>query len=206
MINYWFTADLHLDHGNIIDHCKRPFTSAAHMNSTIMKRWNAVVKPKDIIIILGDFAWSNSADYVQQAFIDNLTGSKLFIKGNHDRWFKKDKRYMYNKKVGTAKMWCSHYPLRSWPSGYNLHGHCHGQMKPLPRQLDVGVDVWDFYPVDYASIMRYFDGIDCRRPDMLGENGHYKLLGDHNETYKNVYKEKKADFETLGYANKSTTV
>jgi calcineurin-like phosphoesterase family protein len=34
-----------------------------------------------------------------------------------------------------------------------LHGHCHGRLaKPLPRQVDVGVDVWDFRPVALAEI------------------------------------------------------
>jgi calcineurin-like phosphoesterase family protein len=29
----------------------------------------------------------------------------------------------------------------------NLHGHSHGRMTPLARQIDVGVDCWDFAPV-----------------------------------------------------------
>ena len=35
----------------------------------------------------------------------------------------------------------------------NLHGHSHGRLKPLPRQFDVGVDVWDFRPVRLADIV-----------------------------------------------------
>jgi calcineurin-like phosphoesterase family protein len=35
----------------------------------------------------------------------------------------------------------------------NLHGHSHGRLKPLPRQFDVGVDVWDFRPVSLADIL-----------------------------------------------------
>jgi calcineurin-like phosphoesterase family protein len=34
----------------------------------------------------------------------------------------------------------------------NLHGHSHGRLKPQPRQVDVGVDVWDFRPVTLARI------------------------------------------------------
>ena len=44
-----------------------------------------------------------------------------------------------------------HYPFRTWrrmdKGGVNLHGHCHGRLRPLKRQFDVGVDVWDFRPV-----------------------------------------------------------
>jgi calcineurin-like phosphoesterase family protein len=35
----------------------------------------------------------------------------------------------------------------------NLHGHSHGQLAGLPRQIDVGVDVWDFYPISVAMIL-----------------------------------------------------
>ncbi len=35
----------------------------------------------------------------------------------------------------------------------DLHGHSHGRMKPLPRQRDVGVDVWDFAPVELARLV-----------------------------------------------------
>ena len=34
----------------------------------------------------------------------------------------------------------------------NLHGHSHGRLKPLTRQIDVGVDVWGFRPVDLAVL------------------------------------------------------
>ena len=35
----------------------------------------------------------------------------------------------------------------------NLHGHSHGRLKPLPRQLDVGVDAWDFRPVRLEQVL-----------------------------------------------------
>jgi len=36
----------------------------------------------------------------------------------------------------------------------NLHGHSHGRLKPLPRQFDVGVEVWNFAPVPLADLLR----------------------------------------------------
>jgi calcineurin-like phosphoesterase family protein len=38
---------------------------------------------------------------------------------------------------------------RGW---LNLHGHSHGRLAPMPRQADVGVDVWEFRPVTLAEI------------------------------------------------------
>jgi calcineurin-like phosphoesterase family protein len=37
----------------------------------------------------------------------------------------------------------------------NLHGHSHGRLAPLPRQVDVGVDVFDFRPVTLAGIREH---------------------------------------------------
>jgi calcineurin-like phosphoesterase family protein len=46
--------------------------------------------------------------------------------------------------------------LRTWNrigrGALNLHGHSHGRLAPLARQIDVGVDVWDFRPVTLAQI------------------------------------------------------
>src|SRR5215467_11460036 len=57
-----------------------------------------------------------------------------------------------------------HYPFRTWrgmAKGWlNLHGHCHGRLKPQPRQFDVGVDVWEFRPVTLRTIL---DGAPLRR-------------------------------------------
>ena len=50
-----------------------------------------------------------------------------------------------------------HYAFRTWRDmgrgAWNLHGHSHGRLKPLPRQADVGVDAWDFRPVTLAQII-----------------------------------------------------
>ena len=57
---------------------------------------------------------------------------------------------------GTGLVLC-HYPFRTWrdmgKGVINLHGHSHGRLKSLPRQFDVGVDVWDFRPVVLADVI-----------------------------------------------------
>jgi calcineurin-like phosphoesterase family protein len=52
---------------------------------------------------------------------------------------------------------------RGW---LNLHGHSHGRLAPLPRQVDVGVDAWDFRPVTLAQIMT------ARRPRTRSAPSH----------------------------------
>jgi calcineurin-like phosphoesterase family protein len=50
-----------------------------------------------------------------------------------------------------------HYAFRTWRNMHrgwiNLHGHSHGRLAPLPRQVDVGVDAWAFSPVTLAQIL-----------------------------------------------------
>jgi calcineurin-like phosphoesterase family protein len=155
MTKWFFTADLHLDHPHtettgIITHCNRPFKSVLEMNIALMENWNMRVNRRDIVVILGDFAWATNRKYVQTMFINRLHGQKIFVKGNHDFWLN-EKRHMYNKKINGIKIYGSHYPLRSWPSGFNFHGHSHGNLKPLYNQLDVGVDCHNFTPISFEE-------------------------------------------------------
>ena len=59
--------------------------------------------------------------------------------------------------VDGVRLVMCHYPFRTWHDmgngAINLHGHSHGRLKPLPRQIDVGVDVWDFRPVAVTDIL-----------------------------------------------------
>ncbi len=55
----------------------------------IEQEWKNTVKEDDVVIINGDFSW---ATYVTDAlpdfeFINNLPGTKLLSKGNHDYWW-----------------------------------------------------------------------------------------------------------------------
>lgn len=79
----WFTSDLHLGHRNIIKYCGRPFDDVAHMNWTMINRWNEVVRPDDTVWVLGDFAMGVIADTL--AMVDHLIGHKILLAGNHDR-------------------------------------------------------------------------------------------------------------------------
>jgi calcineurin-like phosphoesterase family protein len=141
-MTYFFTADQHFDHDNIIKHCTRPFTYVNSMNEHLIEQWNKVVGHGDVVVIAGDFAWANKGShaYVDKMFTNQLNGSKIFLKGNHDRWSKTKMDHIYRKTIDGIQIIVCHYPLRSWTYGYNLHGHSHGTLEPWFNQLDVGVD------------------------------------------------------------------
>lgn len=142
---WWFTADLHLDHGSIIQHCNRPFKNEHQMNENLIKIFNETVGKGDNVVIAGDLTLHHKRDFVEWKFISRLKGNKIFLKGNHDYWIGKGKgRYIYHRRIDKQFIAVSHYPMRSWQNSvhgsWNLHGHSHGMLAPFKNQLDIGVD------------------------------------------------------------------
>ena len=82
----WFTADLHLGHGNIIGYSERPFPDINAMDEALIERWNERIGPQDTVWVLGDVALGRPDDLL--AKVSRLRGHKLLVAGNHDRcWF-----------------------------------------------------------------------------------------------------------------------
>jgi calcineurin-like phosphoesterase family protein len=158
----FFTSDTHLGHGGALGLYRRPFASVAAMNEALIARWNETVAPDDEVWHLGDFAIRQSETAVAD-WLGRLTGVKRLITGNNDPpattgqpGWASVAPYAEVTVDGVFLVLC-HYPFRSWngmaKGAINLHGHCHGRLKPQPRQFDVGVDVWDFQPVTLARII-----------------------------------------------------
>jgi calcineurin-like phosphoesterase family protein len=157
----FFTADHHFGHGGARGLFRRPFASLAEMDATMVARWNEVVGPGDTVFHLGDFAVRQSAARMAE-LLAALAGEKHLITGNNDgpdttglAGWASVQPYAELELDGAFLVLC-HYPLRSWHrmgrGALNLHGHSHGRLAPLPRQVDVGVDVFDFRPVTLAEI------------------------------------------------------
>jgi calcineurin-like phosphoesterase family protein len=112
------------------------------------------------VVHLGDFTLEIKV--IANQYKDRLNGSIIFVKGNHDHWITKEKRYEYHKKVGSVHVIGTHYPLRTWPrsfsNGFNLHGHCHANLTPTWfNQLDCGVDnahkwLGEYRPFSYSEV------------------------------------------------------
>lgn len=110
---WFFTADWHLGHGNIIKYCKRPFLSKEQleicdlitkglvpqnsfsvppeaiekMNHAIINNTNDVVRENDNLVILGDFCFTKGSDKLSQVaeFRKQIACKNVFfICGNHD--------------------------------------------------------------------------------------------------------------------------
>lgn len=152
----WFTADTHFGHGAALGRFARPFASVADMDEALIARWNACVGRDDEVWHLGDFAWRVAPERMSP-LLARLNGAKHLVTGNNDgpdtvalSGWASVQAYRELELDGTRLVLC-HYPFRTWNGMYkgalNLHGHSHGQLAGMTRQVDVGVDVWDYRPV-----------------------------------------------------------
>lgn len=160
-MSIFWTADTHWGHGNVIKYCNRPFASVEEMDEEMVRRWNEVVGQDDTIYHLGDFAMGKTA---APTILNRLNGHKHLVYGNHDskqtrelpQWETSQPYLEIN--VDKQFIVMCHYKFdvfnRSHRGGIQLYGHSHNSIPPNDRQLDVGVDAWDFRPVGLVDIVR----------------------------------------------------
>jgi len=152
---YWFTADEHYYHSNIIKFCNRPFSSVIEMNEEIIRRNNEVVENNDIVVHAGDFAFKSSHESVVK-LIKQLKGIHIFVRGSHDKWLNDRSHEIWEINIKGIYVVVCHYAMRVWPkSHFNsilLYGHSHGGLEPIGKSYDVGVDSNNFYPYSFEQI------------------------------------------------------
>ena len=174
----WFVADTHFSHPNILKHCNRQWlrdgdldghrqwvsdeikeARTQEMNAGLLKSWNEVVDPKDLVYIVGDFAWKD-----HRRWVNELNGKKVFLIGSHDKMpgdaldlFKaevpvdgdiesvkqaevlktmvqfREVHWLLNREICGQWMTLCHWPMRTWqgkPHGsVCVVGHTHGRMR-----------------------------------------------------------------------------
>ena len=156
----FFTADTHFGHRRIIELCKRPFADVIQMREEIIRRWNERVGPDDVVWHLGDFAYRATDEEIESVF-HRLNGTKHLVMGNHDGTATKmlpwaSKTHLTEISVNSHPVVLCHYPLLEWRGFHrgtvHLFGHVHGRNPGVGRSCDVGVDCWDFRPVEFEEI------------------------------------------------------
>ncbi len=85
-----------------------------------LKAGLSIIKPEDTIVLLGDLSWSLDlqeavADF---AWIDQIPGRKIILKGNHDYWWSTaSKFYKFCAEQGFSNQWIlnnNHYEYNGW--------------------------------------------------------------------------------------------
>lgn len=159
----FFTADLHLGHGNIIKYCHRPFGDSQEMDKTIIENTIKVCREGDMIWNLGDLSFKEKYALPYLETLQKFGIHMAYIKGNHDdgivdllRHFGIPIDEQITIKIEGQIIVLNHYAMRVWDrSHYNswqLYGHSHGTLPPQGKQYDVGVDKNNFYPLSFNQL------------------------------------------------------
>ena len=139
-----YISDLHFFHDGLNKQMdERGFAGYEEMNAHMIKQWNAKVKKRDEVYILGDFSISKGRS--TNMILDQLAGKKYLVIGNHDERFLEDKEFDEKKFVwmkhyaeindNGRKVILSHYPVFCYNGQYRkkegysfvymLYGHVH---------------------------------------------------------------------------------
>jgi calcineurin-like phosphoesterase family protein len=155
-----FTADTHFSQFDIIKVTGRPYKNEVEMDTELIRNWNEVVKPDQVVFHLGDFTFKENVPDL----LDKLNGEIVLIRGNHDglEVFKHFKDVHETAKVvieGQRIVMCHYMWDHNFRKGtWHLHGHTHGKL-PVDRGIkrsDVGVDLWDYRPVSFEQLKNAF--------------------------------------------------
>jgi len=178
----YITSDLHWGHKNIMKFC--PVSRARfrddldYMNQTMVKEWNDLISPEDLVYILGDVAFLPAAKAVE--YMCRLNGRKILVQGNHDRktlndpvfrdCFEEIHHYLDINYNGT-KVCMFHYPIAEWDQMHrgsvHFHGHLHGGQSGLEkyRARDMGMDATGVIAVLMEDAIR-----DAMRGEIKGHH------------------------------------
>lgn len=161
----WAISDTHFFHANILKFLDkdgnriRPFNSLGEMHQKIVENWNSAVGKNDYVYHLGDVTFQYHRPF--QELMWSLNGHKRLIVGNHDK-LKKEGLLKHFDKVDLWKGFkelnftMSHMPclLDNLRDGkYNVHGHTHQRSKEDPRYINVCVEVRDYSPVHFDTLV-----------------------------------------------------
>lgn len=159
MTTTFFVSDTHFGHRNILkfEARNRPFASIEEHDEEMVRRWNAVVGPRDKVWHLGDVLMPKSAF----PLLGRLNGHKHLVMGNHDHHPSKDYLKYFEEIRGCVK-WrdgvvLTHVPIHPGQLAprwrLNLHGHLHSRFVPDaegradPRYVNMSVEHWGLAPV-----------------------------------------------------------
>jgi calcineurin-like phosphoesterase family protein len=131
------------------------------MNREIVRRHNERVKKEDTIYIVGDISLSKR-DHDIERYISKMNGTKILILGNHDALKPFTYVNMGFRTVHTAleintfkgDFVLVHDPAASCLDRTKIFlcAHIHDLFKMVQNAVNVGVDVWNFYPVSLDEI------------------------------------------------------
>ena len=196
---WFYIADPHLGHTNIIRHCQRPFPDTAAMDRTILMglREAEASSPNARIVVAGDLAFHLPAIMERYGWLKR-PHDHVFVAGNHDRVNRYRSAYeaAFGTIVGSEKTWAthslvlvdhsgpapkrvlvSHNPLPV-PHGVdvNVYGHFHDNLTANPAAHDLESLAWLLdSTANYNAGVELNDYRPRRLAELAAEQGHSTL-------------------------------
>lgn len=164
MSEVFVISDTHFGHSATFDTFKRkcgaplrPFKSLEDMHNTMIENWNRAVGEDDLVIHLGDVAFSGQA---YDSILPQLNGRKYLVRGNHDRFSEGRYRRHFKRVLGCYvrdRHIFTHIPIHPnctarWVQ--NIHGHLHGNTLPDPFYFNACVEQINYTPVNFEEIKK----------------------------------------------------
>ena len=176
-----YTSDQHLWHPNINRLCGRPYSSCEEAAEAFVDNWNSVVRPHDNVWVLGDYAMGDVTKGLAllprlngHKFLVSGNHDKCWV--GHRDGHKHVGAYLdagfelvtpwARTRIGVTDVLLSHFPYEGDHSANDrhgdyrlpdrgkwlIHGHVHEEWKVRGRQINVGVDAWDYTPVSSEAL------------------------------------------------------
>ena len=162
MSKVFIISDTHFGHAATFEVFKRndgtplrPFKSLEEMHSTFISNWNDTVGEGDLVLHLGDVAFSGQA---YDVIMPQLNGTKRLIRGNHDRFSEARYRRHFQRIEGCYirdSYVFTHIPihpesLARWKA--NIHGHLHANVVDHPQYFNASCEQVNYTPIDFETV------------------------------------------------------
>lgn len=204
----FYTSDWHLNSPGIIKYANRPWKSAEHMNTGIIRNANQRAHNKtDVIFHVGDFCSRGydrglkSLDINPKDHVKAIKATLILLEGNHDcnnrvspvisHCYTNLGRWYQNVSVG-------HYPSTNplargqfQPNSIRLCGHVHNAWKYYYDELNnvlninVGVDVWKQLIVPEQELIIYIQKLERKLNKSWRSYESRTILSGNGKTMQN---------------------
>lgn len=166
------TSNLQLGRPHAIKTYNRPFKDVDEMTDSLIREWNSVVSPGDLVYHLGNFAWDPKT---AQEALECLNGQICLLTAEYD-----DAIMLLAKKgmlrsgvkvidmvvpLELMKANLSYWPMEAWPGKqkgyYSIIGHPQKQFRsdPKKKRINVSTDLWGYKPQDLEKTLQIFHDI-----------------------------------------------
>lgn len=163
-------SDPHFYHEGIVSYAGRPFKNAARMNNILIRQFNKIVNPDDVVYFLGDLGCNIRRNQLAD-IIGKMNGKKILIPGNHDtlsifEYYDCGFAGVYGHlklNYEGREIYLAHDPCWALlPNSLWFCGHVHNMWLKLVTKtnttvINASVEMWDYRPVFFEEMLAVAD-------------------------------------------------